>query len=286
MARKHRHKGGAKTSVSANPNRQRNSAGPRRGRPANPAAGSRELWLFGTHAVEAALRNPKRNVKRLLATPEAAQRLEAKGIGQPALSLLEPADRSAIELIVGEEAVHQGVAAHVATLPDLEIEDALGSLGDRETVLLVALDHVTDPHNVGAIMRSAAAFGAAALIVTKHNAPDETGVLAKSASGALEHVALVRATNLSRAIETCQQNGFWVVGLDAHGESDIDDLDLPDRCVLVLGAEGEGVRPGVQKVCDFMARLPMAGTMESLNVSNAGAIALFEWHRQKRAKKG
>lgn len=236
--------------------------------------------------MDAALCNPSRKVKRLLATPEAARRLEAKGSAPNALSILEPADRTAIELIVGEDAVHQGVAVHVAPLPDLQIEDILARIEEQTQVLLIALDHVTDPHNIGAIMRSAAAFGAAALIVTKHNAPEETGALAKSASGALEHVDLVRATNLSRAIETCKQAGFWTVGLDATGATDINDLELPDRCVLVLGAEGEGVRPGVQKVCDFMARLPMSGTMESLNVSNAGAIVMFEWQRQVRSKKG
>lgn len=210
--------------------------------------------------------------------------MEDRGIAHTYLEMLEPADRSAIELLVGSDAVHQGIAALALPLTDLAVEDVVDTLSDAQKALVVALDHVTDPHNVGAILRSAAAFGAYALLVTKHNAPDETGVLAKSASGALEHVPIVRATNLSRAIESLQQGGFWVVGLDAEGESEIDCMALPDKCVLVLGAEGEGLRPGVRKVCDFVARLPMTGHMESLNVSNAAAIALFEWQRQKRAK--
>ncbi len=282
MVHKHKHRRGSKQPTGAGTDRSQQHGRGNKTRPNAGRAGSHDLWLFGTHAVEAALKNPERKILRLLATPEAAKRIEATGVPAARLATLEPADRAAIDVIVGDDAVHQGIAAHVAPLPDLAVEDVIAARTGHNKSVIVALDHVTDPHNVGAILRSAAAFGATALVVTKHNAPEETGVLAKSASGALEHVPIVRATNLSRAIETLQQDGFWVVGLDASGDSDIDTLDLPEKCVLVLGAEGEGVRPGVRKVCDFMARLPMTGRMESLNVSNAAAIALFEWQRQKR----
>lgn len=240
------------------------------------------LWLFGLHAVEAALRNPTRKCDRLLATPEAAERLSAKDVPKDRLSHLEPADRSAIDAIVGAEKVHQGLALKVHPLPAMDIHDVLENMPTDAPALVVALDHVTDPHNVGAILRSASAFGACALITTKHNAPEETGVLAKSASGALENVPLVRVTNLARSIEECQKLGFWAVGLDADGDTDISQLETPTRCIMVLGAEGEGLRPGIRKSCDFMARLPMSGPMESLNVSNATAVSLYEWQRQHR----
>lgn len=245
--------------------------------------GEAGLWLFGFHAVEAALRNPVRRINRLLATPEAAERLSARDIPRDRMTHLEPADRSAIDAAVGPDQVHQGLALKVHPLPALDIHDVLEELPSDSPALVVALDHVTDPHNVGAILRSASAFGACALITTKHNAPEETGVLAKSASGALENVPLVRVTNLSRTIEDCQKLGFWAVGLDADGDTDISQLETPARCVIVLGAEGEGLRPGIRKSCDFIARLPMSGPMESLNVSNAAAVSLYEWQRQHRS---
>jgi len=240
------------------------------------------LWLFGLHAVEMALANPNRRIDRLLATPEAAQKLSNKNLTRAQLSYLEPADRSAIDEAVGPDKVHQGVAVKVQPLPDMDTHDSLEGLSSDEPALIVALDHVTDPHNVGAVLRSASAFGARALLTTKHNAPDETGVLAKSASGALESVPIVRVTNLGRSIKDYQDAGFWVVGLDASGNDEIDKMEMPSRCVLVLGAEGEGLRPGVRSACDFMARLPMTGPMESLNVSNAAAVSMFEWMRQRR----
>lgn len=240
------------------------------------------LWLFGSHVVEMALSNPNRRVDRLLATPEAAEKLSRKGLSRQHLSLLEPADRSAIDEVIGPDKVHQGVALKTQPLPAMDIHDTLDGTADDEPLLIVALDHVTDPHNVGAILRSASAFGARALLTTKHNAPEETGILAKSASGALESVPIVRVTNLGRSLKDYQDKGFWVVGLDASGPEDIDKMEMPARCVLVLGAEGEGLRPGVIGNCDFVARLPMTGPMESLNVSNAAAVTMFEWTRQRR----
>ncbi|MBT4740668.1 MAG: 23S rRNA (guanosine(2251)-2'-O)-methyltransferase RlmB [Rhodospirillaceae bacterium] len=242
------------------------------------------LWLYGLHAVETALANPDRRIDRLLATPEAADKLAAKGLSRDRLSHIEPADRSAIDAILGAEKVHQGVALKTQPLPAMDIQDALAGLASDDPALVVALDHVTDPHNVGAVLRSASAFGVRAVLTTKHNAPEETGVLAKSASGALESVPIVRVTNLGRSIKDCQDLGFWVVGLDASGTEDLDRMEMPTRCVLVLGAEGEGLRPSIRSACDFMARLPMTGQMESLNVSNAAAVSMFEWMRQQRAK--
>jgi len=251
--------------------------------PQRPQSGPESgLWLFGSHAVEAALLNPARRISRLLATPEAAERLSKKDMPGDRLSHLEPADKSAIETFIGSDKVHQGIALKTHPLPAMYIFDVLEGLAPETPALVVALDHVTDPHNVGAILRSASAFGACALITTKHNAPEETGVLAKSASGALENVPVVRVTNLGRTIEDCKKLGFWSVGLDASGETNISQFETPARCVMVLGAEGEGLRPGIRKACDFMARLPMSGSMESLNVSNAAAVSLYEWMRQRQ----
>ena len=249
----------------------------------NSAKSGSGLWLFGLHAVGMALANPNRRIDRFLATPEAAQKLSGKNLTREQLSRLEPADRSAIDEAVGPDKVHQGVALKVQPLPAMDTHDSLEGISSDEPALIVALDHVTDPHNVGAILRSASAFGALALLTTKHNAPDETGILAKSASGALESVPIVRVTNLGRSIKDYQDAGFWVVGLDASGSKEIDKMEMPSRCVLVLGAEGEGLRPGVRSACDFIARLPMTGQMESLNVSNAAAVSMFEWMRQRRA---
>lgn len=257
------------------------SRGPRR-HSAGDESRDNGLWLYGLHAVESALGNPDRRIVRLLATPEAAEKLAAKGLSRDRLSLIEPADRSAIDTILGPDKVHQGLALKTNPLPAMDIQDALVGLDADDPALVVALDHVTDPHNVGAILRSASAFGARAVLTTKHNAPEETGTLAKSASGALENLPIVKVTNLGRTIKECQDLGFWVVGLDASGSEDLDLMDLPKRCVLVLGAEGEGLRPGIQGVCDFMAKLPMTGQMESLNVSNAAAVSMFEWMRQQR----
>ncbi len=280
MTRKHHQKSG-NVSHRIEGNKGSGSRGLERKPTGKEGAG---LWLYGLHAVEMALGNPARRIDRLLATPEAAERLAAKGIPRDQLSRLEPADRSAIDGLIGADKVHQGIALKTYPLPAMDIQDALEGLLAEDPALIVALDHVTDPHNVGAILRSASAFGARAVITTKYNAPEETGVLAKSASGALENVPIVRVTNLGRSLKDCQDLGFWVVGLDASGTDDLDRMEMPGRCVLVLGAEGEGLRPGVKSGCDFISRLPMTGQMESLNVSNAAAISMYEWLRQCRAK--
>jgi 23S rRNA (guanosine2251-2'-O)-methyltransferase len=246
----------------------------------SPAA---NLWLYGHHAVHAALTNPTRRIERLLATPEALNRLPTEVVMGLNFEIVEKVSRTDIDAVLGPDTVHQGLALKTAPLSAMDITDALDGLGDSDPALVVALDQVTDPHNVGAVLRSAAAFGARAVLTTRHNAPDETGVLAKSASGALETIPLLRVTNMSRALGECKDFGFWIVGLDAGAETDIDLLDTPARCVLVLGAEGDGLRPGVRQNCDFMARLPMTTeAMESLNVSNAAAISMYEWRRQRR----
>jgi 23S rRNA (guanosine2251-2'-O)-methyltransferase len=204
----------------------------------------------------------------------------ARGLG---LERPEPetAERTDIERLLPPGAVHQGVVLDAAPLPDAELEDICQAAAESPSALVVVLDQVTDPHNVGAVLRSAAAFGANAVVVTERHAPEVTGVLAKTSSGALEVVPLVRVTNLARALGELQQAGFWCAGLDESGARALGDLDLSGRVVLVLGAEGAGLRRLTRERCDEVAHLPTHGPIASLNVSNAAAVALYEVARRR-----
>ncbi|MBU6506295.1 MAG: 23S rRNA (guanosine(2251)-2'-O)-methyltransferase RlmB [Alphaproteobacteria bacterium] len=236
-------------------------------------------WLYGRHAVEAALGNPARRCSRLVALRETAAEAETLLRGaraKPPRAGVEIVERRALEKILPNGAVHQGLALAAEPLPAVDFESILTTAatpGTPQTV--VALDQVTDPHNVGAILRSAAAFGALAVIVPEHGAPSVTGALAKAASGALEEVPLLRVANLSRALEKLKQAGFWSLGLDENAVQTVAALDLPERVVLVLGAEGSGLRRLTREHCDFLARLPTRSAMASLNVSNAAAVVLY-----------
>ena len=167
----------------------------------------------------------------------------------------------------------------MAPLEDPAVEDILARCG--ENALVLALDQVSDPHNVGAILRSAAAFGAAGVIVTDRHTPSDTGALAKSASGALEVVPLVRAVNLARTLDQLKEAGFWTYGLAESGDTRIGDLDLKGRTCIVLGAEGEGLRRLTTEKCDRLVTIPTSDALSSLNVSNAAAVAAYEWARQR-----
>jgi 23S rRNA (guanosine2251-2'-O)-methyltransferase len=238
------------------------------------------VLLYGLHPVAAAWTNPERRIHRLLVTEAGRAALEpafaearAKGLDRPSPS---PVDRLELERMLPAGAVHQGMVLDTAPLPELGIEDICAEAAGDPQAMIVVLDQVTDPHNVGAILRSAAAFGARAVVVTERNAPETTGVLAKSASGALEVVPLVRVTNLARALGELQQAGFWTVGLDESGARTLAALDLSGRTALVLGAEGSGLRRLTMERCDEITRLPTQGPIGSLNVSNAAAVALYE----------
>lgn len=257
------------------------------GRP--PKAGGTDTadegWLYGHHAVVAALQNPQRRPRRLIATAAAAAKLR---IAQPAaapgpvpsgLVASEIVERETLDRLFPQGTVHQGVALAAEPLEQVGIEDICRQ--PAEDAVVMVLDQVTDPHNVGAVLRSAAAFGAAALVITERNAPPASGALAKAASGALEVVPLVRVPNLARAIDALKASGFWCIGLDGGAERRFDGLDLDGRVALVLGAEGAGLRRLTAERCDFLARLPTAGPMDSLNVSNAAAVALYERARRR-----
>jgi 23S rRNA (guanosine2251-2'-O)-methyltransferase len=235
------------------------------------------VWLYGRHTVLAALANPERRIERILATKEAAERHAAE-LGNK----VELFSRDDLGNRLPAGAVHQGLAALAAPLEEPQLEDVLARCG--EDALVLALDQVTDPHNVGAILRSAAAFGVAGLIVTERHAPADTGVLAKAASGALEMVPLVRAVNLVRALEQLKQASFWLHGLDERGDAAINDLDLRGRACIVLGAEGEGLRRLTAEKCDRLVTIPTDARLAALNVSNAAAVAAYEWARRRGGK--
>ena len=243
-------------------------------RPAHgPAAPRGSVWLHGLHPVAAALANPGRRLKRLLLTEEAEATLASR-LPQPWPLTAERVDRAKLDHLLGRDTVHQGAGL----LADLLAPPVLSAVLERPGPVLV-LDQVVDPRNIGAVLRSAAAFGAACVITQDRNAPEETGVLAKAASGALEQVPLLRAVNLARTLAALKAAGLWVIGLDSGG-APLQGAPLKERRVaLVLGAEGAGLRRLTRETCDEVAGLAMPGPMESLNVSAAATVALYELTR-------
>jgi 23S rRNA (guanosine2251-2'-O)-methyltransferase len=224
--------------------------------------------LYGLHTVRAALDNPRRRIARLMVTRNALARLalaEPLDLPFPA-EIVEP---RALDRLLGADAVHQGVLVEAQPL----VPKRLGDLAD--TPLLIVLDQVIDPHNVGAIMRSAVAFGAGALITTARHSPAESGVLAKAASGALEHIDLIEVRNLADALGELHDAGFQTVGLDSDGPAELEQTLADGRIALVLGAEGKGLRQKTRETVTALARLDMPGAIRSLNVSNAAAVALY-----------
>jgi 23S rRNA (guanosine2251-2'-O)-methyltransferase len=223
--------------------------------------------LYGWHTVKAALENPARRVRRLLATDNAARRLGEERVPTPSSPEIVRPDAIAARLPA--DAVHQGLYLEADPLPSPAIEELAA------TGIVLVLDQITDPHNVGAIFRSAAAFSAAAIVTTMRHSPEATGVLAKAASGALEHVPLIIVQNLARALAALKERDFEVIGLDSSAASDIATLPLRMPIALVLGAEGKGLRQLTKETCDHVARLNLPGPIQSLNVSNAAALALY-----------
>lgn len=235
--------------------------------------------LYGVHAVEAALRNPERQIGRLLMTENAENRLsEALASRQAAPERVSPRD---LDRMLGEDTVHQGVLLETVELG----EPSIAELAERaEDGPLIVLDHVTDPHNVGAILRSAAVFGAKGLLMTRRHSPPLDGALAKSASGALEYVPIALVQNLARAIDELKKEGCMTIGLDGAGTSLLEEDPLAGKLVLVLGAEGKGMRELTRTSCERLCRIATPGPIASLNVSNAAAIALHlaAWRRTQR----
>jgi 23S rRNA (guanosine2251-2'-O)-methyltransferase len=239
-----------------------------------PADGDGPAILYGWHTVTAALRNHARHVRRLLATENAARRLAEEGIAAKP-EVVRP---SAIDERLLPDAVHQGLYLEADPLPSPAIAD-LPAQG-----IVLVLDQITDPHNVGAIFRSAAALAATALVTTERHSPDAAGALAKAASGAIELVPLVQVQNLARGMAELRERGFLLVGLDSEGEADLAELPLRAPLALVLGAEGKGLRQLTRETCDKLARIDLPGEIKSLNVSNAAALALYVASRALRGR--
>jgi len=254
---------------------------------ARKGAGRRQgLLLYGSHAVRAALANPHRRCHRLLLTQEAEQRegtalatLAARRSRPPQI---ERIDRADLELSL-PDAVHQGIALEAAPLDPPSLQEFLAAL-PQGPALLVVLDQVTDPHNVGAILRSAAVFGAGAVIAPERKAAPESGTLGKAASGALEIVPYLREVNLARTLEQLKEAGFWVLGLAGESPQLLASYDPPERIALCLGAEGRGLRRLTRERCDLLLSLPAAGDFRDLNVSNAAAVGLYALSQKQLAQ--
>lgn len=245
---------------------------------------ARHLLLYGTHPVTAAWLNPERKCRHLYGTQAALEAFAPAIAEAVSAELSRPApialDRDALDRLPPPGSVHQGLVLDAEPLPEVTLADVVIAAG-AGPALLILLDQVTDPHNVGAIIRSAAAFGARGAVVQRRHAPEISGVLAKAASGAIEAVPLLRETNLARALAELREAGFVAIGLDEGGECTLAQAAGPERTVLVLGAEGAGLRRLVAEGCDLLARLPTRPPITSLNVSNAAAIALYEIARTR-----
>ncbi len=247
----------------------RGRAGRMQGGRGSGRASSGAVRLWGRHAVEAALLNPERRHRKLWATREGVASLNGELPPDFPVEYAAPAD---LARLVARDAPHQGLVLECDALEDVFLEEVID--GDPARPLVI-LDQVTDPHNVGAILRSAAAFNACAIVTQDRHAPPESGTLAKSASGALEVVPWVRVVNLARALEEIAEAGYWRIGLDGEGTATLAQALPSGPVALVLGAEGEGMRHNIVQHCDALARLPISSAIESLNVSNAAAIALY-----------
>jgi 23S rRNA (guanosine2251-2'-O)-methyltransferase len=227
------------------------------------------------HAVEAALANPRRKLGRAVLTPRATEVLGTRLLSRVRV---ETADPGAIDRLLPPGAVHQGAALEAWPLKTRDLDDVLGEPGDTRRVILV-LDQLSDPHNVGAILRSAAAFGVAAVIVQDRHAPPQSGALAKAASGALDLLPYIEVVNIARALDELAERGFWRIALVGDGDQSLAEAVPAGDVALVLGSEGSGVRRLVREHCEASAFIPIGKAMESLNVSNAAAIALYELRR-------
>jgi 23S rRNA (guanosine2251-2'-O)-methyltransferase len=236
-----------------------------------------ENWLYGLHAVEAALANTRRKLHRAVLTARVAEALGSKLTGRVRV---EPADMEAISRLLPPGAVHQGAALACDPLPGQDLDEVLAAGPTEGRRIVLVLDQLSDPHNVGAILRTAAAFAVTAVVVQDRHAPPQSGALAKAASGAMETVPYVEVVNIARALDKLGQAGFWRIALANDGQETLAQAASQGDIALVLGSEGEGIRRLVREHCDTAAFIPIDKAMESLNVSNAAAIALYEMRRR------
>ncbi len=235
-----------------------------------------QVVIYGRHAVFAALANPRRSIVRVVCLKENAAELRGR-IGEKKLSVVE---RRELEKMLPREAVHQGMAAVAEMLPGISLEELCEKAREKENCHLLVLDQVTDPQNIGAIIRSCAAFDALALMVQDKNSPQESGAMLKAAAGTFELLPVCRVTNLSRAVEKLKKEGFWAVGMDGYAKTDVSALQKGGKLAVIMGSEGAGMRRLVEETCDLTVRLPINPEVESLNVSTAVAVVLYELNRK------
>ncbi len=235
--------------------------------------------LYGLHAVREAWLNEDRIIHALYLTHMAERQFDEIALKAKNLGLRRPEpiilDKAKLERMLPKGAVHQGIALACAPIEEVDVQDLIIRTHNNERSVIALLDQVTDPHNIGAIMRSASAFGLDGILMQTKHAPALEGVLAKTACGAVDHIPVAYATNLSRALEDLREAGFTALAMDERGEKEINELELNGKIVVVLGAEGTGIRPLVKKKCDVLTRLPTSGAIASLNVSNAAAVAFY-----------
>ncbi len=239
---------------------------------AKTTSSKNNLILYGRHAVLAAIKNPRRKISKLLCTKENFEEIK-KINSQINIQIVE---RKEIDKLLPTDSVHQGFAAICSELPAISIEDIINTANELENCHVLILDQVTDPQNIGAIIRSAVAFNTLALIIQDKNSPQETGSMAKASAGMIEHLPIIRVTNLSRAIKQLKDAGFWTIGMDGYAKTTISELKKGGKNAIIMGSEGKGMRRLVEENCDITIRLPMNEKVESLNVATAAAIVLYE----------
>lgn len=242
----------------------------------NPKPDKNQLILYGRHAVLSALKNPRRKISKLLCTKENADEIRRTSPNIP----LQIVERKEIDKLLPPDAVHQGFALFCSELPPVAIEDIIALSEHQENCHVLILDQVTDPQNIGAIIRSAVAFNTLALIVQDKNSPAETGSMAKASAGMIEFLPVCRVTNLSRALEQLKDAGFWTIGMDGYARTTIDKLKKGGKNAIIMGSEGKGMRRLVEENCDITVKLPMNEKVESLNVATAAAIMLYELNKE------
>jgi len=276
---------GAKRSEPASPPALSPRMAAKKGADRPSLAGSGSPWLYGIHPVLAALANPNRVHQRLVVSRDNAESLQSRltdavETGGKTDMSAEILDRAELDALLPPQALHQGLAllSRMSETPDLE--DIIAHAAGKEQALLMVLDQASDPHNIGAVLRSSAAFGASAMILPDRHTPDVTGVMAKAASGALEYVPMIRVGNLVHTLDRLKEAGFWCIGLDGNATTPLPRADLPARTAFVLGAEGAGLRRLSKEHCDLLVKVPIGEQMESLNLSNAAAVALYEYARR------
>ena len=247
----------------------------------NNTAKPSSLLLYGRHPVFAAINNPKRQIFALYCTTENLAELKQACLSAHRdINLIKAMDRKEIDKLLSSEAVHQGFVAAVKELESPALEDICRLANQKDNCHLLILDQVTDPQNIGAIIRSCVAFDSLALIVQDKNSPAESGAMAKASAGMIEYLPIVRVTNLSRSIETLKKSGFWVIGMDGYAKTTIDKLDKSGKTAIIMGSEGSGMRRLVEESCDSTVRLPISEKVESLNVATAAAITLYELNKR------